>query len=237
MKTLFLLAPSEWKKTSPPTPIIIGEGSLDDLSFNFEKPLDIALNATEKDLKCKWDRFIEWIELNKKITSPQPSPEGEGAYLEAINRYSGVVFNAIDYSWMNKNWKYFFEENVLILSGMYWLLKPLDKILNYKLPIETKWLYKFWWEKITYTLNEINPDYIVNLLPLSYLKMINPKLIKSKIININFYNTEWKKFSHWVKKYRGEFLKNVCENNLINYEQFGWEVVKSWNVVDVNIVV
>jgi hypothetical protein len=39
------------------------------LSFSFEKPIHIAENATEKDLKCKDKRYVEGIELNKNLNS------------------------------------------------------------------------------------------------------------------------------------------------------------------------
>ena len=224
MKILFLLAPSEWKNEW-------WNLKKERLSFSFEKPLDISKNVSEKDLKCKWERFEEGVILNKNILN------SETTY--AINRYSWVVFNAIDYSWMSDAWKDFFINNVLIVSGMYGLVKPLDVIWNYKLPIETKWLYSFWWDKILDKLNELNYDYIVNLLPNSYLKMINPKKINSKIININFLTEkDWKivKMSHWVKKYRGEFLNNICENNLIDYKNYWWEVIENEKNIDINIL-
>jgi cytoplasmic iron level regulating protein YaaA (DUF328/UPF0246 family) len=39
---------------------------------------------------------------------------------------------------MSASGKKFFDEQVLILSGMYGLLTPQDQIANYKLPIDTK---------------------------------------------------------------------------------------------------
>jgi len=222
MKILFLLPPSEGKN-------IWWEYNSENLSYSFDKPCDIAINATEKDLKCTWKRYNQWISLNKNIAS--------WSFLEAINRYSWVMYNAINYNHMSEWGKKYFEENFLILSGMYGLLKPLDIIWNYKLPIETKWLLKFWWDKITDKINGINPDYIVNLLPLSYSKMIDFNNIKSQIININFLKSDWKKISHWVKKYRWEWIKNICDNKIVDYNDFGWEVVKSWNNIDVNIII
>jgi len=47
-------------------------------------------------------------------------------------------------------------------------------------------LAKYWQEYITSSLNELNPDYIVDLLPNSYKKMIDFKKINSKIIEVNF---------------------------------------------------
>lgn len=69
---------------------------------------------------------------------------------------------------------------------MYGIVKANDLIGNYKLPIETKTLAKYWQETITNTLNESGADYVINLLPLSYQKMIDFKKISPKLVNINF---------------------------------------------------
>ncbi len=222
MRIIFLLPPSEGKNN-------FWEYEKEKVLYKFDKPFNIAENATEKDLKCKENRYLEWLELNKNIE--------KWLFMYAINRYSWVMYNAIDYNKMSDNSKIFFEDNFLILSWMYGLVKPLDIIWNYKLPIETKWLLKFWWDKIINKLIDVNPVYIVNLLPLSYQKMINFNNINSKIININFLKPDWKKISHWVKKLRWEWVKNICDNNIINYNDFGWEIVKSWNIINVNIII
>lgn len=232
MKILFLLPPSEWKNSE-------NKYNSEKLSFNFEKPLNIAKNVTEKDLKCTWNRFEEWLNLNNNIKKSET--------IEAISRYSWVMFNAINYQWINESWKEFFEENFLILSWLYWIIKPLDKIWNYKLPIETKWLLDFWWTKVLEEINNVNPDFVVNLLPISYSKLIFwknkkqekefEKIKKFKIININFLKWDWKKISHWVKSIKWEWIKNICENQIKNYKNFGWEIVElnNWNI-DVNII-
>ena len=237
MKILFLLPPSEGKNKW-------WEFKKENISFSFKKPCELAINVDEKDLKCKWDRFIEWVNLNKSLCNSKQSE-----YLEWIKRYSWVMFNAIDYSWMEIKWKVFFEEKFLILSWMYWIVKPLDKIWNYKLPIDTKWLFDFWWEKIADNIVDLKPDYIVNLLPISYSKLLGlakcrkhihkRKIISDawiKIININFLKEDWSLVSHWVKKIKGEWIKNICENNLTKIEQFWWEVVNNWEIIDINII-
>ena len=240
IKIIFLLPPSEWKNSE-------NKSKIEDLSFKFEKPTNIANNVTEKDLKCSWARFQEWLELNKNISSPQSSPEGERAFVEAISRYSWVMFSAIDYENMWENWKEFFEENFLILSGMYWIVKPLDRIWNYKLPIESKGLLDFWWTKVLEEINNLNPDFVVNLLPISYSKLIFWKNKKQeilfneirefKILNINFLKSDWNKISHWVKKIKWEWIKNICEKDIVEYQNFWWEIVELENwIIDINII-
>lgn len=235
MKILFLLPPSEWKNSE-------NKYKSEDLSFNLEKPLEIAFWVTEKDLKCSGDRYKEGIELNKNIEKSET--------IEVIERYSWVMFNSIDYFWMSQIWKKFFEDNFLIFSWMYWLVKPLDKIWNYKLPIESKWLYQYWWDTIPDEINKLNADYIINLLPISYAKLIGlwtncnrhkkklDRILDSwiKIININFLKADWKKISHWVKKIKWEWIKWICEKNISDYKEFWWEVIENWNIIDINII-
>jgi len=48
---------------------------------------------------------------------------------------------------------------------MYGILRPQDFIANYKLPIETQGLYKFWGEKIIDAIISLKPQKIYNLLP------------------------------------------------------------------------
>ena len=232
MKILFLLPPSEGKNSQ-------GETWEEKLSFSFEKPKEIARNVTEKDLKCSGNRFEEWVNLNKQLCETK-----DFMVTSAINRYSGVMYNAIDFTGMNDEWKKYFEENFMIFSGMYGIVKANDLIGNYKLPIETKTLAKYWQETITKTLNESWADYVVNLLPLSYQKMIDFKKLSPKLVNINFQvekNGKIVKMAHWVKKIKGEWIKNICEKLWTNknkniFEIFGWEKIDTEKTIEINIL-
>lgn len=207
MKIIYLLPPSEGKNDKH----LFKEYSL---SFQFQKPLEIAKNATQKDLKCIGNRFLEWIELNSNILNCNTH--------FAINRYDWVMYKAIDYENMTAKWQKYFEEKFLILSWMFGILKPNDKIGNYKLPIETKWLYDFWKSKITNTLNELDADVIIDFLPNSYKKMIDKKRLNKKLIEVDFVTEKkWKiqKISHWVKKIKWEFIKQICENNWFEFDK------------------
>ena len=237
MKYLFLIPPSEGKKEW-------WNYSQEKTTFNFEKPCQIAVNASEKDLKCTWKRYQEALQLNKTLCEWKQTQ-----FEKAIYRYSGVMYDAIDYDGMIENGKSFFDNNFLILSWMYGILAPWDIIWNYKLPVEKADLYKFWWDKIPDTLISLKPDFIVNLLPINYAKLIwlgtncsrhkkkLEKIINSwiKIINVNFLKPDGKKVSHWVKKIKGQWIKNICENQILDYQKFWWNVIDNGNIIDVNI--
>lgn len=220
MKLIFLIPPSEAKLSS-------SFYTREELSFVFKKPLIISKNATEKDIKCTWKRYEESINLNKNIEKSHT--------IEAIKRYDWVMYKSIDYYNLNATSKEYFNDNFLILSGMYGLLKPMDKIWNYKLPIETKTLSKYWISEITKKLNDLELDYIVDLLPDSYKKMINFNEINTKVIRLNFIKNNWKKVSHGVKKIKWEWIKDICKNREKNYQNF-WEMDNS-NEKIINIFV
>ena len=208
MKIIYLLPPSEGKNPW-------GENTWESLSFDFKKPLEIAKNATAKDLKCKDARYLEGIEMNTHVEISDVLP--------AISRYSGVMYNAIDYLWMSESWKKYFSDNFLILSGMYGILRPEDRIGNYKLPIETKWLYNFWWDSITQELNNLRADVIVDFLPNSYKKMVDWKKLDAKILRVEFMHTkhgEIKKMTHGVKKVKWEYINTLCENLAVEIPNF-----------------
>ena len=102
---------------------------------------------------------------------------------------------------------------------MYGIVRPKNLIGNYKLPIEVRGLYNFWGNKIAKRIIAENPDYIINLLPKSYEKLLkireNLGQLKErniKILNMIFVSKNGEKFSHNTKVLRGKFLKNVVEN-------------------------
>lgn len=213
MKIVYLLPPSEgknvwWKLWN------------ESLSFEFPKPLEIAKNATQKDLKCKDKRFDEAIALNTSITVWEK--------LSAISRYSGVMYNAIDYSGLSEDGKQYFDSHFLILSGMYGVLRPQDMIGNYKLPIETKGLYSFWWDSITQALNDMDIDYVVDFLPGAYKKMIDWKQLNAHRVEIDFFHYKWnelKKMTHGVKKVKGEYIHELCKNAVQSIKDFPGEII------------
>ena len=224
MNIVYLLPPSEWKNAW-------GHIWTEILSFSFEKPHEIAISATQKDLKCTGKRYEEGISMNKKIAE-------KTEVLSAIFRYSWVMYSAISYNKMTEKWKKYFDENFLILSGMYGILKPQDMISNYKLPIETKWLREFWGDRITRSLNTLEADIIVDLLPNSYKKMIDWKNIIAQIVRIDFYSEEWKKLTHGVKKVKWDCIREICEKWYTNISDFSGERVQiSENEYHISITV
>lgn len=199
---LILLPPSEWKKSG----WIMQKASL---SRETTQPIEIALSASEKDLKCTGKRYAEAVALNKNIDS--------WSRMSAIDRYSGVMYSAINYQGMTSKWQQFFNQHIGILSGLYGFVRPQDQIANYKLPVNTQ-LKHFWKEKLTTYLNTIESEVIIDILSGPYREMIDWKKIKAKVVQVERHNPNGMKVSHGVKKIKGERLHKLCEQQGEGYD-------------------
>lgn len=214
---VFLIPPSEgkakWGKDLPVSEYI------------FEPAYDFWISASEKDLKCTASRYEEAMVLNKNL-------ETTWELLPAAQRYSGVMYDAIDFLWMTPEGQKFFKESFLIFSGMFGVLKPSDNIWNYKLPVEAKGLAKFWKERVTEYLNSLEADVIYSFLPISYTKMIDFKALDKNFIQVNFMTEKnWKiqKMAHWVKWVKWSFIKDLCEGKIsvLDFEEIDWVIAIS----------
>ncbi|MFZ4462081.1 MAG: peroxide stress protein YaaA [Patescibacteria group bacterium] len=153
-------------------------------------PSHIIATATNKDLKCIDKRFEQAKSLNANILANPTLP--------AIERYDGVMYRAIGANSFDKRAAKFFDEHVLILSGLFGLVKASDQIPNYKLPIEAHGLVTFWKEKITRELAAMEDVIFIDLLPLSYRKMIDWHVIPH-YLTVEFVDVANDRIGHGVK--------------------------------------
>ena len=89
--------------------------------------------------------FIGSTKINYKIKTSQD--------LSSISRYNGVLYDFLDYSSLDETTKSLFNDSIIIFSGLFGLLRPLDKIPDYKLKMGAKLidgikLSKYWKDEI-----------------------------------------------------------------------------------------
>lgn len=132
-----------------------------------------------------WERNQKW-KYNPKTTES----------CSAMFAFTGEVYRGLDANTLDKTAINYLQKNYRIISGLYGLLKPSDKIMLYRLEMgrnfefgEYKNLYNFWSEKITEQLNSElkNKDIILNLASNEYAKVIDRKNIKATIVDFDFY--------------------------------------------------
>lgn len=160
---------------------------------------------------------------------------------ESLLAFNGGVYQGLDAPSLQDEAFDYAQDHVRILSGMYGLLRPLDKMHEYRLEMGTKLpirrkknLYEFWGDKITNLLNqdleEIDSDVIVNCASNEYFKAINTKKLKARIIDIQFkemHNGELKFISFNAKKARGLMTRYAIDHSITNPED-----LKAFNYED-----
>ena len=145
---------------------------------------------------------------------------------EAIFAFNGDVYDGIDANSINKSNYEKLQNSLRILSGLYGILKPFDKIKAYRLEMGTKIsingsknLYDFWKENVTNSLiDEINEnDIIVNLASNEYFSVIDKSLISNTIVTPHFKdfkNGKLKIISFYAKKARGLMTRFLIDNDI-----------------------
>jgi hypothetical protein len=150
--------------------------------------------------------------------------------IPAVYLYSGTAFKGLSsINWNNLDLDYA-QNNLIILSGLYGFLRPLDLIHKYRLEMALKFdiskdvnsLYKFWSHSITTYFNEnFSKELIVNLASNEYFKVIDEKVLETDILNCHFLevkNGTQKSIASHAKRARGLFARFIVKNKLKHRE-------------------
>lgn len=176
-----------------------------------ENQLSEIMNISAKLALINKDRFKNFDDQESKA---------------AIFAYAGDVFNNIHIEKLTNHELNFLQSHLLIISGLYGVLKPLDAIKPYRLEMATKLnelnLTSFWQDEITDYINKIlakhENKYLLNLASQEYSAVINPNNLKYQLVNVHFKENRNGKLSTIginAKKARGNMV-NVIANNLID---------------------
>ena len=143
----------------------------------------------------------------------------------AIYAFTGDVYQGLDIDSLTKQGVDYLQKNLMILSGLYGICRPLDAIMPYRLEMGTKLgvdsaknLYEFWKPSLTSYLEEQleSDDFVVNLASNEYSKAINLKSLSVPVITPHFKDFKdgkLKMISFYAKKARGMMLRHLAENN------------------------
>ena len=148
----------------------------------------------------------------------------------SVYTYQGTAFKGLSPNEWDTEAISFAQENLLILSGLYGVLKPYDLINKYRLEMNQKFivtndfknLHRFWQDKITNYFNQFNEnEMIINLASKEYFDVINVGKIHSQIINCTFYEKSKDKLKiigNYAKSARGKMAKFIIKNQLNDIE-------------------
>ena len=159
----------------------------------------------------------------------------------ALLAFKGDVYLGLEANTLDTKDMLYAQDHIRILSGLYGVLKPLDKMQPYRLEMGTSLenafggnLYKFWGDDITKAINrdlgKQKSKLVVNLASNEYFNAVDRKKIKAPILDIQFKEYKNGKLmfvSFTAKKARGLMARYIVTNRIENKED-----VKSFNLED-----
>lgn len=191
----------------------------------------VALNKLLKKLSP--EELQKLMKLSDSLTEYNVKTIKEfkkGDHLPALFAYTGMVYKELGALDFTKSDCDFAKKHIRILSGLYGVLSPTDRVFPYRLEMQTKLpnsmgknLYSFWTEKITdYLKQDKESNIIINLLSGEYSKAIDKTFLKERAITINFKNMsggKLKTIGTYSKQARGAFTRYIIKNSLTDIEQ------------------
>ena len=184
-----------------------------------KKELSQLMSLSDNLTQLNYERFQKFKQKPKQIETKPAALAFNG------DTYVGLkaqTFSPQDFE--------FAQKNLRILSGLYGLLRPLDNIQPYRLEMGSALknssgnnLYDYWSElisqRLAIELSEKKSNSIINLASNEYSKVLNKKILNTKIICPQFLEereSELKNISFFSKKARGSMARFIIINKIEN---------------------
>ncbi|MEL0003187.1 MAG: peroxide stress protein YaaA [Rhodospirillales bacterium] len=177
--------------------------------------LQKLMSISEPLAKLNFERF--------KAFAATPS---EDLVKPAVLAFDGDTYQGLEASTLNESDMAFAQRRLRILSGLYGLLRPMDRIQPYRLEMGSRLqtsrgsnLYEFWGQKLAQALNSEaqaeGTNLLLNCASQEYFGSVDQKALKLKIIEPVFLERKAgveKVVSFYAKKARGAMARFVIEN-------------------------
>lgn len=186
---------------------------------------------TANDLSELMGISPQLAQLNHERFQSWQMPFSDGEAKQALLAFMGDVYTGLRATDLDAEAFRYATGNIRILSGLYGLLCPTDRILPYRLEMGTLFvntkgnnLYQFWGDTISDILRgdlAHNDRVLINLASNEYYKSVKPKRLNARIITPEFKDEKsgtFKVISFYAKKARGMMCRFAAENRITEPE-------------------
>ncbi len=139
----------------------------------------------------------------------------------AILAFNGDVYEGLEAASLPDAGLEWAQQHLVILSGLYGALRPLDRIRPYRLEMGTRLqvgkarnLYEFWGDRITDWIRQRLEGHrervVVNLASNEYFKSVRPARLEAPVVECVFQDYKrdtWKVISFHAKRARGQMAR------------------------------
>lgn len=228
---LFLLSPakkldyeSTVRTTLKSQPLFVPQAQelVDILKEYSQEEIAELMKLSDNLAELNAQRFQKWVPEFNLDNSRQ-----------AVLAFNGDVYEGLDAPSLSDKQLEWAQNHLVILSGLYGALRPLDLMQPYRLEMGTrlenpkgKNLYEFWGSQIAEHLNEQitqnhDEQVIVNLASVEYFKSVDRKALKAPVIECIFQDErkgKWRVISFYAKKARGLMMRYAIDNEITTIE-------------------
>src|SRR5690606_14778932 len=227
---LFLLSPakkldydSPVRTTESSQPLFVDEAQVLNDIMRQKSPAEISqLMRISDDLaQLNAERFAQWEPNFTPVNSRQ-----------AVLAFNGDVYEGLKADELSDEQLDWLQEHVVILSGLYGALRPLDLMQPYRLEMGTRLatakganLYDYWRSTIAAYLNERQSGQrapvVVNLAAEEYVKAVDRQTRQARVVQCVFQdwkNGAWKVISFHAKRARGLMARYAIEHKVAKPE-------------------
>lgn len=216
-KNLDFKTRSTSRKKSEPVFLSEAASLVDTMRQMDARDIRSLMNINEDLAQLNEERFQNW-DTDFRGTKP------------AILAFRGDVYLGLDALTLTEGDLTSAQRRVRILSGLYGLLRPMDRIHPYRLemglPVKSNGfenLYQFWGDRIADSLNEElqrhrNPI-LVNLASDEYFKVIDTSRIEFPIVQCQFldkFRDNYRFMSYYGKRARGLMARHIVTQKIDN---------------------
>ena len=229
---LFLLSPAkslEYERALPtglahtlPPFIAQSEALIDTLRTLSPQEVAKLMTISDKLAQLNVARYASWQPTFTADNSRQALFAFNGDVYEGLEAYT---LSAPDIAWA--------QDHLLMLSGLYGALRPLDWMQPYRLEMGTRLntaqgsnLYQFWGTQIAELINQRQSSeaqpVVVNLASQEYFKSVDLKHLQARVVECVFEDYKGGKYkiiSFHAKHARGLMARYAIEHRLTQPEQ------------------
>lgn len=226
---LFLLSPAKSLDYDTPTPPelapaltrpqFLGDTAalIDVLRTKTVSDVQSLMDLSEPLAQLNVDRYQAW---RPRFTDHNSKP--------AVLAFNGDVYDGLDARSLSADDLAWAQAHVRMLSGLYGILRPLDRMQPYRLEMGTRLtteaganLYDYWGDRLALHLNKLaraeKVPVIVNLASQEYFRAADRRVLKPRVIDCQFEdwkNGEYKIISFFAKRARGLMARYAIQHRL-----------------------
>ena len=223
---LFLLSPA--KSLDYDSPITSREHSLPAFVAQSAELIDVLQTLTPGQVAELMDLSEALAKLNvQRYAAWSPKFTAKNSR-QAVLAFDGDVYGGLDARSLGDADLQWAQQHLCILSGLYGVLRPLDRMQPYRMEMGTALatprganLYKFWGAQIAQDLNQRlaadKSPVIVNLASQEYFKAVDLNTLKARVLECVFEdhkNGKYKVISFFAKRARGLMARYAVTQRL-----------------------